>query len=268
MSRADPARMPSQRTLPPPPLAACDAIALFVDVDGTLIDFAPRPHEVVVEPGLPATLARLRERLGGALAPLSGRPLHEIDALLQLPPAAGGGLHGAELRAADGRMLATPNARTRLDDAREHAVAALAAMPGVLLEDKGSSIALHYRNAPQAQASVRAVAQEMLARADGGYTLLHGHFVVELKPVDTHKGTALAALMRSAPFAGRTPWMIGDDITDEDAFAAANGRGGVSVIVGARRPTRAHFAFDDPAAARAWIAALAGGGGKPGARAS
>ena len=244
--------------LPPPPRAAMTAIALFVDVDGTLLDLAVRPDAVVVDASLPTTLKRLRERLGGALAPISGRRLRDVDALIGLGGAAAG-LHGAELRGPRDATLAAPIANEGLEAARKRAVEAAAAIPGVLVEDKGGAIALHYRAAPDTELDVRRAAIAMLDAAGDGYALLHGKCVIELKPADADKGAALAALMTIAPFRGRTPWMIGDDATDEDAFAEVNAERGVSVVVGPRRPTVARYALASPAAARAWLAALADG---------
>ncbi|HVT33004.1 MAG TPA: trehalose-phosphatase [Rhodanobacteraceae bacterium] len=246
----------AEHDVPPPPRADTTALALFIDLDGTLLDFAARPDAVVVDDALPATLQRLKRRLGGALAPVSGRPLREIDALLGLDGAAAG-LHGAELRAPDGLALEAPAAHGRLDAARMQAARATA-VPGVLVEDKRNAIALHYRGAPGAAPDVRRIATAMLDAAGDGYELMHGAFVVELKPSSVDKGTAIAALMRIEPFAGRTPWVIGDDVTDEDAFAEANDRGGVSIIVGPRRPTAARYGLPGPAAARAWLGRLAG----------
>lgn len=242
--------------LPPPPRADTTALALFVDVDGTLLDIAARPDAVVVDASLPATLKRLKQRLCGALAPISGRPLRDIDALLGLYGAAAG-LHGAELRGPGGAALAAPILHEGLDGARRCAVEAAASIAGVLVEDKRGAIALHYRAAPDAELDVRRAAIAMLDAAGNGYELLYGKCVIELKPANTDKGAALAALMRIAPFAGRTPWMIGDDATDEDAFAEVNAERGVSIIVGPRRPTVARYALAGPAAARAWLAALA-----------
>lgn len=242
--------------LPPPPRADTATLALFVDVDGTLLDIAMRPDAVVVDASLPGILERLKQRLGGALAPLSGRPLRDIDALLGLDGAAAG-LHGAELRGPDGATLATPILHEGLDAARKRAVEAAASIAGVLVEDKGGAIALHYRAAPDAELDVRRAAIAMLDAAGDGYELLHGKLVIELKPANADKGAALAVLMSIAPFAGRTPWMIGDDATDEDAFTEVNAARGVSIIVGARRPTVARYALAGPAAARAWLAALA-----------
>lgn len=250
------ASIATRRTLPPPPAADLRTVALFVDVDGTVLDLAARPDAVVVDASLRSTLARLHAALGGALAPVSGRPLRDIDALLGLRDTAAAGLHGAELRGPDGAALARPLLDAGLEAARTRAAAA-AAIPGVLVEDKGGAIALHYRAAPDAEPDVRRAACAMLDAAGADYELQAGKCVIELKPRHANKGTALAALMRIAPFAGRTPWMIGDDLTDEDAFAAANAGGGVSIVVGPRRPTRASHALDGPAAARHWLAMLA-----------
>jgi trehalose 6-phosphate phosphatase len=156
-------------------------------------------------------------------------------------------------------MLAMASPPARLDAARARAIEAAAAIPGMLVEDKRDAIALHYRAAPSAEAAVRRAAIDVLDLAGPFYELMHGKYVIELKPKNTDKGIALAALMNTTPFAGRAPWMIGDDFTDEDAFIEANERDGVSVIVGTRRPTEARHALEDPAAARRWLAALAAG---------
>ena len=243
--------------LPLPPEANVASIALFLDVDGTMLDLALRPDAVVVDPALRETLSTLHALLGGALAIVSGRPIREIDALLALDDVAAAGLHGAELRAEGYATLAQPVPNPRLDPVRARALEIAAAIPGVLVEDKGGAIALHYRTVPQAETATRNAALELLVLAGSEYELIHGNAVVELKPSHADKGTALATLMQIAPFAGRTPWMIGDDLTDEDAFVEANRERGVSVIVGPRRPTLARYALAGPAAARAWLAALA-----------
>jgi trehalose 6-phosphate phosphatase len=245
--------------LPPPPRADLASMALFLDIDGTLLDLAARPDSVVVEPTLRSTLVELHRRLDGALAPLSGRSLRDIDALLHLPAAAAAGLHGAELRA-PGNDAVSRTAETRtLETARSRAIEAAATIPGLLVEDKGGAIALHYRQAPAAEAGVRRLARDLLEHAGPDFGLQDGNCVIELKPLHADKGTALATLMRIAPFAGRTPWMIGDDLTDEDAFAEANAHGGVSIIVGPRRPTLARHSLPGPAGARAWLARLLAG---------
>ena len=240
----------------PPDPGADHGWALFLDVDGTLLDFAAHPQGVQVDARLHDDLAALRERLDGALALLSGRTLRQIDGLFDWRDHAAAGLHGAQLRRADGSVR-EEDAPARLAALHELAESRVAALPGVLLEDKHQALALHYRNAPRQRQSVERLAQELLQHAGRDYALQHGNHVVELKPAGFDKGCALAALMESMPFRGRQPWMLGDDLTDEHAFEETNARGGVSVIVGARRPTSANFALSDPPAVRAWLRGLA-----------
>lgn len=241
--------------LPLPPSADLASLALFVDVDGTLLDIAARPDAVIVDVSLRATLVALHARLGGAIAVVSGRSLADIDGLLDLRAFAAAGLHGAELRAQGGGMLATA-AGASLETVRLRAGEIAAAIPGLLVEDKGAAIALHYRALPDAELDVRRAAIGLLDLAGPDYELLQGKCVLELKPRHANKGSALATLMSMAPFTGRTPWMIGDDVTDEDAFVEAEARGGVAIIVGMRRPTAARYALAGPGAARAWMASI------------
>lgn len=251
-------RFKSAVALPAPPApGADDEWALFLDVDGTLLDFASEPEAVHVDAQLHDDLATLRGRLRGALALLSGRTLAQLDDLFDWRRHSAGGLHGRQLRFDDGRCVAAGDDEARIAQLRALAESRIAQMPGVLLEDKREALVLHYRNAPQARVAVEQLAREMLQRAGSDYKLQHGNHMVELIPAGTDKGRALATLLASEPFAGRRPWMLGDDLTDEHAFEEANARGGVSVIVGARRPTRANFAIDDPRAVRAWLHGLA-----------
>jgi trehalose 6-phosphate phosphatase len=243
--------------LPEPPETGADTgWALFLDVDGTLLDLACHPDEVHVEPRLHDDLARLHANLGGALALLSGRGLSQLDALFDWKHRVAAGLHGAELRAPDGSVRTTgdDDAFTRV---RSRAATLAGATRGIILEDKTLALALHYRHAPAARDAAERIAHTLLQEAGDHYALQRGDHVFELKPAGVDKGRALAALMRDAPFRGRTPWMLGDDLTDEDAFRHVNTNGGISVIVGSRRPTEARHALEDPAAVRAWLHALA-----------
>ncbi|HEY6940336.1 trehalose-phosphatase [Dokdonella sp.] len=242
--------------LPPPP-AAPSSIALFLDVDGTLLEFAPDPDGVVVDAALPALVDRLEAALGGALAVLSGRSLQRIDELLGLPNLAAAGSHGAELRRSGGAVVRTVRDSDGMSALRAYATALLADHAGVVVEHKPDAIALHWRAAPTMAAVVDDAAQRLVRAGGSGYRLQHGDCVVELRGVGADKGDALRALMQQAPFAGRTPWMVGDDLTDEHAFVAAERFGGCGVVVGARRPTRARYALPDPAAVHRWLAALA-----------
>lgn len=250
-SDADLAHLPS-----PPAPGDDDGWALFLDVDGTLLDFAHHPDAVEVDAQLHEDLARVRTRLGGALALLSGRPLSQLDQLFDWRAHAAAGLHGAELRTPDGRELVTGD-DPAFGEFRDRAQALVAEAPEVVLEDKRRALALHYRHAPGAQLAAERIARTLLRETGDRYVVQHGDQVVELKPAGVDKGRALEALMQVAPFRGRRPWMLGDDLTDEDAFHRVNAMGGTSVIVGNRRPTVAGCALDNPTAVRAWLHALA-----------
>jgi trehalose 6-phosphate phosphatase len=253
--------MPAQRDPPRPrPPAPADDWALFLDVDGCLLDFADAPDAVTVPATLHATLQRLSQRLHGALALVSGRALRRIDELfapLRLPAA---GLHGLERRSTVAR-LSPPPVPSALAAIHDEARQVAAAWPGTLVEDKGSALGLHWRAEPRAAAALRAFAEAALPRLPG-YRLQHGDHVVELRPSSGDKGEAILALLEEAPFRGRKPVFVGDDLTDESGFAVINAHGGLSVLVGQREPSAAHYALRDPAAVRAW---LDGGDGEAGA---
>jgi trehalose 6-phosphate phosphatase len=225
---------------------------LFLDVDGCLLDLAGAPDDVVIPEPLPATLAALARRLDGAVALVSGRAMANVEQLfrpLQLPIA---GLHGLERRTTHGVRHAPP-APPAWQAVREDAIGLAANHPGTLFEDKGSALALHWRNAPHAAGALLAFAEATVPRLPG-YRLQHGNHVVELRPADGDKGTAILALLDEPPFRGRRPVFAGDDVTDESGFAIVNARGGVSVLVGTREPSCAHYALPDPAAVRLWLA--------------
>ncbi|MGQ0591640.1 MAG: trehalose-phosphatase [Gammaproteobacteria bacterium] len=203
--------------------------ALFLDVDGTLLDFVGHPHAVELKPELVTTLSSLHGLVPVAL--ISGRPIVDLDRLftpLRLPVA---GQHGAERRTANGRTI--PMQRLSQMSAARDALADFAeACPGLLLEDKGLTLALHYRLAPQLESEVEAMMKAWMQKLGGQFILLPGNMVYELRPTATDKGAAIAAFMEEPPFAGRVPVFIGDDTTDEDGFRMVNGMGGLSVKVG------------------------------------
>ena len=241
--------------LPTPPAAAADW-AWFLDVDGTLIDIAPTPSAIHIPKELPPLLQRLSDVHGGAVALVSGRSLDNLRQLVAPfdPPAAG--LHGLEWRDAAGvigRVTAPPG----LDHIRARLAAEAERFVGLLLEDKGCAVALHYRLAPQLGEHALNAARAAIANHPE-YGLVAGKMVVEVKPKGADKGGAVEAFMRSAPFAGRRPVFVGDDTTDEDGFAAVNRLGGVSVLVGGLRETQARHRLPDIEACRTWLAAAAG----------
>lgn len=228
--------------------------ALFLDVDGTLLDIAATPDAVVVPEGLVEDIARLCDRCGGAVAIVSGRPLAEIDrvfAPLILPAAA---VHGALVR----RTPAAPVTRLSppIPAGLRAQFAALADRPGMFIEDKSVALALHYRLAGSVALSSSRVAQLRIATEAAGFALLSGKKVLEMKPVGTDKGRALCNLMSESPFAGRMPLFAGDDDTDRDAFAALAGFGGIGISVG-RRFAGAEYAVAAPAQLRRWLHDLA-----------
>jgi trehalose 6-phosphate phosphatase len=243
--------------LPPPPDLRVDEIALFLDVDGTLVEIEREPGAVHVPARLCRVLADLQEAGGGALALVSGRSLEQLDRLFAPLRLSAAGLHGLERRnLAVGVFRREPDravfapARAKLDGfARAHA--------GVLLEDKGLTLALHYRKAPQVEHEAKALAQAVAAASRGALVLLEGKKVLELKPPGDDKGKAIAAFMQELPFCGRCPVFAGDDITDEAGFATINGLGGISIRIGAdARPTAAGYGHRDVRSMQAWLIGL------------
>ncbi len=224
----------------------CPDCALFLDFDGTLVEIAAHPESVVVPPGLVDTLARIRQRLDGAVAVVSGRPIAQIDSFLDPLVLSVAGVHGAERRCADGRLARLP---VQPMQAVEEAAASLVrAHPALRLEIKRGSLAVHYRQEPQLEALCVATMEAAIARSPG-LTLLRGKMVVEAKPAAASKGRAIEAFLAEAPFAGRRPVFIGDDVTDEAGFAVVQSLGGLAVKVGPG-PTSASERLDSPAAMR------------------
>jgi trehalose 6-phosphate phosphatase len=203
--------------------------ALFLDVDGTLIDLAATPDDVVVPPALPARLRFLAAQLDGALAILSGRKLADIDRLLGpgLPCAAE---HGMILRDASGVVTPLVQRPAHYDHWLKIFHRYAEAMPGILVEEKDFSLVLHYRRAPAHEDELRSLAERLVAECDDA-VLLPAHCAFELKPRGGNKAQALSRFMATPPFRGRTPVFIGDDVTDEPAIAKANDMGGLGLHV-------------------------------------
>ena len=232
-----------------PPLLKSDA-ALYLDFDGTLAALAPHPDGVTIDAGLPELLERVRERLGGAVAIVTGRTLQALDALMGEPQFAGAGMHGIEWRLADGKTHFSGNpvgARHIAEALRER----LGQDRRLFIEDKGASVALHYRGAPERAEACMAVMRELATAPE--FEILRGHFMVEARPRGTHKGAAVNSLQRHAPFSGRRPVFVGDDRTDEDGFRAALVLGGYGVKVGPE-PSEARYRLASVAAVNDWLA--------------
>jgi trehalose 6-phosphate phosphatase len=230
---------------------------LFLDIDGTLLELAPTPTEVVVPPDLPRLLGNLQHGLGGAVALISGRSLADIDALFPSLTLTAAGQHGAEIRLAGGATERLGRANGVLAGLVPRVVTFAAARPGILVEDKGMTIAVHCRQVPAYQGELGQFLTDLAAEHADLLETIRGHRVFEIKPRNSSKRTAVEHLMRIAPFAGRLPLFIGDDRTDEDGFAAVRALGGHAIRVGQEEPTIATWRMADPACVRAFLAGVA-----------
>lgn len=237
-----------------PPLPSLEW-CLFLDFDGTLIELTDSPFDASVDESLKVLLAEIAAVLGGAVALVSGRQIALLDALvapLRLPTS---GLHGVERRGASGATDSSFKHDSALDDARQRIATFVATHPGSLLEDKGRTIGLHYRLAPAAAAAAHRLAHDIVSRLDGRFHVQAGNMLYEIKPDGVSKGTAINEFLREAPFAGRTPVFLGDDITDQDGFEAVERHGGIAIAVGER--VRARYKLAGPEAVRSWLQRIA-----------
>ncbi len=231
-------------------------VGLFLDVDGTLIDIAPSPTEVVVPASLVRDLEAAERLLEGALALVSGRTIANLDQLFRPLRLKASGVHGAELRLG-GRDAPTALETQRLPaSAWNELLPVLERFPGALAENKGFSFAVHYRAAPESGPRLRQRLGDFVAtHADLGLTIMPGHFVFELKRPGINKGAAIETMLARAPFHGRRPVFVGDDITDRPGFAAVLAHDGLAYSVGEDDPD-VSGTFADAAAVRHWLTAL------------
>jgi trehalose 6-phosphate phosphatase len=235
-----------------PPYAA--NWAFFLDIDGTLLEIEGHPDAVRIGRAEFDLVSGLHRATGGALALVSGRPLAGIDVLfhpLKLPIA---GQHGAERRDAQGKRHRHQFPVEALQRAAAPVRKFVARNEGLVFEDKGASVALHYRLAPDLQAAAKEVVEQAVKQAEGALELQLGKMVYELKPAGVDKGKAIEQFMQEKPFAGRVPVFLGDDVTDEFGFRVVNRLAGHSIKVGSGR-TDARWRLNNPAAAKAWLGA-------------
>jgi trehalose 6-phosphate phosphatase len=226
--------------------------ALFLDFDGTLVELAERPDAVQVARAVPVLLQHASARLGGALAIISGRPLEQIDRYLRPFRSAAAGIHGLERRSAGGNLLVAP--RDSWIEAVRPLLKRFAALsPGVVLEDKGLSLALHYRAKPGLGPICIRVAAAIVGLSHQRLALRTGKMVVELMPRDTNKGRAIIDFLSEPAFRTRRPIFVGDDETDEEGFDIVNRLGGVSIHVGSSPGTAAKYRFANVAAVIGWL---------------
>ncbi len=228
---------------------AAQQLALFLDFDGTLVEIAPSPEDVKLDRRVAPALAALRGTLGGALALVSGRPIAFLDEMLAPHRFDIAGLHGAQIRL-DGELHAQSAQPGSLREALRDLVRFANSHVGILVEDKRVSVALHWRLAPSLQDEALALMRRTAARIGPGVRLQEGKSVAEIVPANASKGHAIAWLMAKPAYAGRRPVFIGDDITDEDGFAAVNAMGGLSVRIGADRESQAGLRLASPTALR------------------
>jgi trehalose 6-phosphate phosphatase len=239
------------QTLPTPSLAWC----LFLDVDGTLIELTDSPLEAFADQELKVLLGLVAEQLGGALALVSGRSIQYLDALfkpLRLPAV---GLHGVARRSASGVMHGASIINAELDRVRLAVNALVEAFPGTSVEDKGQTIAVHFRMAPHHESRVREALAAIAKPMSTHLRIQEGNMVLELMPRGFNKGAAIEMFMQEPPFAGRRPVFVGDDLTDQGGFQAVEAQGGISIAVGDR--VRAQFRAEDPTAVRSWLQGFA-----------
>jgi trehalose 6-phosphate phosphatase len=244
--------------LPPALPRSSDGWAFFFDIDGTLIDIAATPDAVVVPPELPPLLAAVCKGSGGALALVTGRDMATVDGLFSPFRLPVGAVHGALIRGADGAVTGDAP-HPALAEVRRHLEAFAAAHPLVLIEDKGTALAVHFRTDPAAEGAARAAVDAAVAAAGPELAVPPGQMVFEVRPAGANKGLALRALMQDDAFEGRRPVAVGDDLTDESMFAAALAAGGLALRVGPPPDSGsiAQSVFATPEDVRRWLAALA-----------
>lgn len=237
-----------------PPIPNGRDLCLFLDIDGTLLDYAATPDDVQVDDQLRALLRDLERTCDGALALVSGRAIPDIDDLfepLYLPAA---GVHGCERRDGLGywhrQVFATP----AFIECRERLIDEVAHLGGILVEDKGCAVALHYRQARELEPGLRAIVARFAPSVPPSHAFFDGDHVIELKPKEPNKGLAIASFMEEPPFSGCLPIFVGDDLTDRDGFEVVKARGGIAVAVGNNVESDWHL--PTPGAVRDWLTRL------------
>jgi len=230
-----------------------EPLALFLDVDGTLLEIAATPDRVRVPASLRNTLKLCFEREHGALALLSGRSLDDLDELFSPCVFPASGKHGLEVRLPSGTVMRPKIDSTMLDRARHWLGILQQDNRGLLLEDKGIALAMHYRLAPKLAPEVEVVMNEMVVELGETFVVRPGKCVYELMPRDFDERSAIQLLMKDRAFIGRTPVFVGDDPTDEVGFQAVNEMGGHSIRVGNLEETAAQYRFSSVSTVVAWL---------------
>jgi trehalose 6-phosphate phosphatase len=241
-------RARAEEALPDPDLSW----AYFLDVDGTLVDLAPSPSAVRVEPDTHDLVHGLHLATGGAVALISGRSLHDLDLLFPGGALPAAGQHGLERRSGRGHVWRLHVSNDSLSLARARCSALASRHRELIVEDKGLSLAVHFRAAPHLETQVHDAVRAIVAELGDGYVVQPGKLVVELRPAGSNKGEAIATFMSEEPFRGRVPVFLGDDVTDEHGFAVVNAMGGHSLKVG-EGATIARWRLPDVRAVERWL---------------
>ncbi|KAA5970775.1 trehalose-phosphatase [Pantoea sp. M_9] len=228
--------------------------AFFFDVDGTLAAIEAQPDQVTIPARVRQHLQQISNLSHGALALVSGRPIFQLDKLAAPLEAPAAGVHGAERRDATGQIHRHALPDTVASALHDELEQAFSQWPGAVLEAKGMAFALHFRNAPEHEQAIMQLAEQIVSRFSE-LTLQPGKCVVEIKPEGIDKGAAINAFMQEAPFAGRIPVFVGDDLTDEKGFLAVNALQGISVKVG-EGSSEARYRLPDTGAVWQWLEQL------------
>ena len=232
--------------------------ALFIDIDGTLIDLAATPESIVIPPELPRQLMKLSQKVDGAMALVTGRSIAAVDAMFEPYHFTVAGLHGAEIRRENAEILRQGLKAEALDRTRTLLETFASRWPGMVIEDKGLGVAVHYRQVPEAAAAAAHAVDRLVKDLGYGWKRQDGKMVIEIGPSGTNKGMAVAHFMETAPYAGRKLLVMGDDLTDETMFRFANETGERSVRVGDPPfESIAQFKLDSADTVRSWIARMA-----------
>jgi trehalose 6-phosphate phosphatase len=241
---------------PPPDNLEPSRLALFLDVDGTLLNIEDHPAGVKADPSLVALLTHLSKGFGGALSLISGRPIDDLDRIFGGARFAAAGGHGAELRLHPDDPVAI--SKCSLPAAILERIRAFAGTdPGLLLEEKHGGVSLHYRRAPEFEERCTEFVHGLLPELRQDFRLIAGKMVFEFAPKDHHKGAAITEMMQHDPFANRRATFVGDDVTDEDGFRAVNAMEGITIRVGGSRDSEAVYSLTDVAAVRYWLESIA-----------
>jgi len=236
---------------PLPNLNDLSRYALFLDIDGTLADIVATPSLARVPSATVEVVEALSRRLEGAVALISGRELDDIDAMTGLAEISAAGIHGAQMRTAQGRNALDRSVADRISSVESVLEARVGALKGVLIERKPLSVAVHYRACPQNEDQIVSLARDIVA-GHAALKYITGKLVVEILPMVASKGAAIAHFMGLEPFKGRIPLFAGDDVTDEDGFVLVNSMNGISIKIG-EGPSCAAFGFNTAASFRQWL---------------